>query len=251
MKLGLLDHLIKYLPELSGLRVLMYHKLSSTIADKLTVKTHDFHQQLLYLIDEGYHFLSLSELHEIINGQKSLRLKSILLTFDDAYKNNRDLASPLLEKLSLKYVIFLPVGHLGKTNSWDEGNDELLSFDELRKMKNRYVEYALHSFSHQNYNQLSVAEIASDLKKCFETLQKEEVPYLPSLAYPYGASPRGKTQIEMFDLFKQLGIKSAFRIGNSLNHNFDQPYLLRRIDIQGQRSLNEFKLQIKFGKIKI
>ena len=251
MKLGLIDQFIKYLPELSGLRVLMYHKLSSIVSDKLTIKTHDFHQQLLYLIDEGYHFISLLELHEVISGQKTLRHKSILLTFDDAYKNNRDLASPLLEKLNLKYVIFLPVGHLGKKNTWDEGEDELLSFEELRKMKNRHVEYGLHSFSHQNYTKISFAEIATDLKNCFDTLNQEQIPFLPSLAYPYGAFPRGHEQHEMFKLFKDLGLKSAFRIGNSINSSFQEPYLLKRIDIQGQRSFNEFKLQIKFGKTKI
>jgi peptidoglycan/xylan/chitin deacetylase (PgdA/CDA1 family) len=251
MSFNIIDSIIKHIPELSGLRVLMYHKLSPTKSDKLTIKTHDFHQQMLYLIDEGYTFISLTEFHEILDGQKKLRPKSVLITFDDAYKNNRDFATPLLEKLSIKYAIFLPVGHLGKKNSWDESEDELLSFDELRKMKNRYVEYGLHSFSHVNFSKLSFEDIALDLKNCFSTLQMENVPFLPSLAYPYGSYPKGELQNEVFKLFQEIGLKSAFRIGNSINSKLDNPYLLKRIDVQGHRSINEFKLQLKFGKIKL
>ncbi|MFZ4714447.1 MAG: polysaccharide deacetylase family protein [Bacteriovoracaceae bacterium] len=243
------NNLIRRLPEVPGLRVLMYHKLSPTKSDTLTVTAKDFYEQMLYLLDEGYFFLSLTELHEVLDGKKDLRPKSVLITFDDAYVNNRDIAAPILEKLSLKYVIYLPVGHLGQVNSWDEGGEQLLSFDELRKMKNRYVEYGLHSYHHRSFTDMSLEEVKADLELCKETLTRENIPFLPSLAYPYGAFPR-QNRKDFFELLSASGIKSAFRIGNAVNLNLKSPFELKRIDIQGTDSNTLFKLKMKFGKTK-
>ncbi len=247
----LISNLIKKLPAIPGLRVLMYHKVSKDSSDILTVKSNDFYEQMISLMDEGYHFLHLSELHQVLKEGKSVRPKTVMVTFDDAYVNNRDLAAPILEKLNLKYSIFLPVGHLGKVNSWDEGKETLLSFDELRKMKNRHVEYGLHSFHHKPYTEMSLIEVKADLKLCQDTLKRENVSFVNSLAYPYGIYPRNEEKDFFFQALRETGIESAFRIGNSVNTDLENPFELKRVDVQGQDSLDVFRLKVRLGKIKL
>ncbi len=246
----LLSDFIKKLPSIAGLRVLMYHKISRDYSDTLTVKANDFYEQMLSLINEGYHFIHLSELNQVLKEGKSVRPKTVLITFDDAYVNNRELAAPILEKLNLKYSIFLPVGHLGKVNSWDEGREPLLSFEDLRKMKNRHVEYGLHSFHHRPYTEMSIIEVKADLKLCQDTLNREKIPFINSLAYPYGIFPRNEEKSFFFDALKEVGIESAFRIGNGINLILNNPYELKRVDIQGSDSLDVFRLKVRWGKIK-
>lgn len=245
----LTSRIINSLPGFRGLRVLMYHKISENQADELTVMQKDFEEQLHYLKGQAYNFISLREFHESLQGKKTLPERPVLLTFDDAYVNNLQFAYPILKKLAVKAVIFLPVGHLGTVNTWDGGAEKLMDFSQLRSFDPKIVEFALHSYDHKNFNAMTFDEIEADLKLCMETLSHEQIPFEKSLAYPYGAFPKKQTkQLEM--ILERLGILSAFRIGNKINFNLRERFFINRVDIHGTDSLNVFKLKMKLGKIK-
>lgn len=241
--------IINSLPGLRGLRVLMYHQISESRADGLTVRQKDFEAQIHYLKSQAYNFISLKELHEALDGRKALPERPVLLTFDDGYVNNLEFAYPIIKKLAVKAVIFLPVGHLGTVNTWDGGNEKLMNFSDLKSLDQKFIEFALHSYYHKNFNSMTFDEIEADLKLCMETLEHEQILFEKSLAYPYGAFPKNQVKVLAATL-QRLGIKSAFRIGNKINFTVQDRFLLNRVDIHGTDSLNVFKLKMKLGKIK-
>ena len=66
----------------------MYHGISKTLADGLTVKKEDLEQQFLMLKTKGY---TPFFFREFLNTPISeLPQKPIILTFDDAYQNNAE-----------------------------------------------------------------------------------------------------------------------------------------------------------------
>ena len=90
--------------------VLMYHQI---IPKKHLKKTHftdtgelvdmvitleDFTEQMNYLKKENYTVLSLKEFEHFMVNQKKVPAKSILITFDDGYKNVFEFAYPVLKK---------------------------------------------------------------------------------------------------------------------------------------------------------
>lgn len=245
----MLNKLISCIPYLSGFRVLMYHRVDSIHSDFLTVTAQKLEQQITFLKSEGFQFIKLSKLHEFMDENKSPPKNDILLTFDDAYLNNLEHLLPILKKHSIHAALFIPVGYIGKKNEWDGGQDQIMSYEQLKKME-ECVEFGLHSFSHSSYSVLSLSEIEEDIRHCQTELQKNGIKYEPSLAYPFGSFPRGKTKLELDQILKKTGIKSAFRIGNKLNKKIN-PYEINRIDIRGNESFNVFQLKVKLGKIKI
>lgn len=241
--------IINSLPGFRGLRVLMYHQVSDKRADALTVKQNDFEAQIHYLKSQSYNFISLKEFHESLLGKRTLPERPVLLTFDDAYVNILEYAYPILKKLAVKAVIFLPVGHLGTVNLWDGGQEKLMDFSQLKSFDPKLMEFALHSYDHKNFNAMTFDEIEADLKLCMDTLTHEQISFVKSLAYPYGAFPKKQIkQLEM--ILERLGILSAFRIGNKINFNLKDRFFINRVDIQGTDSFNVFKLKMKLGKIK-
>lgn len=235
-----------------GFRVLMYHKLSDSNSDKLTVKVDVFEKQLLYIKKHNYQPITLEQLIQYhVNGIK-LPKKPILITFDDGYENNYRYLYPLLKKHKLKATIFLPVGFIGKSNSWDEGGEEIMSATTLKEMDPAFVEFGLHSFLHVNYSKITEKELIQDIVNSKAKLLETAIPFTAAVAYPYGSYPRQKDDYAKFtETLKNNEILFGFRIGNKINKlPLADAFSLKRIDIKGTDSFLKFKIKILLGRTK-
>jgi peptidoglycan/xylan/chitin deacetylase (PgdA/CDA1 family) len=121
------------LPEIQGIPVLMYHKVWPGRADALTISPERLREQWLYLKQEGYQALSLSEFLSIARGELPKPARAVLLTFDDGYRNNLQYAYPLLQETGFSAVFFIICNTLtGNINKEETPEDQKLSIDELR-----------------------------------------------------------------------------------------------------------------------
>ena len=56
----------------------------------------------------------------------------------------------------------------------------------------------------------------------------------------------------MINIFYELGIKAAFRIGNRINKfPFKNKFEINMLDIKGSDSFKKFKLKLKWRKISL
>ncbi|WP_051289374.1 polysaccharide deacetylase family protein [Chryseobacterium daeguense] len=222
--------------------ILMYHQIEKESHEDLTVSLQNFEDQLRYLNKKKYTAKFFSELG-------TLEKKSIILTFDDGYKNNFEYLPPLLEKYGCKATIFIP------TRFIQEGYDnyEMMTFEDIRNLDKKHFEIALHSHNHQNFRNISADFLENDLKTNMQILEDQKIEYSKVLAYPYGKYPKKNLEKNIFfAVLKNLGIEFAVRIGNEVNFFPTQkPYELCRIDIKGKDSLIKFKLKLIFGKLKL
>ena len=227
-------------------RVLMYHKVSKNKRDNLTVTIGDFENQLAHLHSKGYQIISINDLIK-----DKIPNKPALITFDDAYLNNLELAYSVLKKYKFKATIFVPSAFVGKTSSWDVVAEPLLSVEQLQELDKEIFSLGLHSHQHRSYQNLSADEIKNDLEQNINFFKQHHLDFAPAFAYPYGARPKNKNQqVAMYQIFKELGIKFAFRIGNRLNiWPLKNPYQIQRIDVRGTDSFSVFKQKLKWGKI--
>lgn len=77
-----------------------------------TVSAQEFDAQLAYL-SQHYQVLSLDQVQEHFRSQQPLPERSALITFDDGYRNNHDLAAPILMRHNMPAVIFLSTSYIG------------------------------------------------------------------------------------------------------------------------------------------
>jgi peptidoglycan/xylan/chitin deacetylase (PgdA/CDA1 family) len=238
----------------NALPVLMYHKISLTEADGLTVKQTEFESHLSYLHAQGYTTISFSDLSEILKHSEACPAKPVIITFDDGYQNNYDLAFPLLKRYNFKATVFLPVGYIGKKNVWDAGEEKIMTYETLREMAaSGLISFGLHGYTHTNYKRLSPCEMATDVQQCVTTLEANACPYVPVFAYPYGVVPKdNRIREEMKAAFRKAGLRFAVRIKNRLNPlPIADVYDVRRIDITGNDSFGTFKRKLKKGRTKL
>jgi peptidoglycan/xylan/chitin deacetylase (PgdA/CDA1 family) len=234
------------------LPVLMYHKISFDNKNKLTVLANEFESQLDYLEQNNYTTIHTSQLINFIENKTPLPSKPILITFDDGYKNNVEIACPILKKHKMKATLFLATNFIGKESSWDKEADPILSIKELKRIDSNTIELALHSHSHHNMQKESLEDIMIDFIRNINFFKSNKLNFSPAFAYPYGSRPKNRVLLKNTkDLMSKLGIKLAFRIGNRINKiPFKDIFEINRIEISGFDSIKTFEKKLKYGNRK-
>ena len=156
----------------NGLPTLMYHKIgapppASRLA-KLWVTTADFRRQLAYLKKNGYAAVDFRDWRDAEKGIKPLPEKPVLITFDDGYRNNYELAYPILREFGMKGCIFLVYEAMDKHNCWHDPTTEpwlkMLTWTQIREMQDSgVIEFGSHTMRHRNLAALPLDEVRWEL----------------------------------------------------------------------------------------
>jgi peptidoglycan/xylan/chitin deacetylase (PgdA/CDA1 family) len=232
------------------LPVLMYHKIDTDRRDALTVSTAQFEAQLRWLASHGYSAVGMDQVLAALDRGAALPARPVLITFDDAFENNLRLALPILRRVGMTAVLFVPTAFLGGRNEWDGGAEPVMDRGQLAQMLPTF-ELALHSHRHLNYARIGEAEMLADLDANQSAFEALGLPFVPAFAYPYGGRPEGPdARRAMQEKLRAMGIRAAFRIGSRLNRiPLRDPYELQRLDIRGTDSLARFARKVRFGKL--
>lgn len=237
-------------------RILMYHMVREHIDgakfNKLRVKPEQFEQQIRYLKQQGFHFVTMSELYHQ-HGQ--LPEKTIAITFDDGYLDNLTQAFPILQKYQAKATIYVVVDRHNR--DWStykkehHNNGELMrepklsDEDVMTLVKSDLIEIGSHTITHANLDKLSDDECYDELyqaKHQLETLTGQKV---NSFAYPFGIYSERDVKVA-----QQVGYETAVTTIEGVDTQQFDWLQLKRIKVSGKDSLSTFKLRLRIGNKK-
>lgn len=102
-------------------------RIVQNITDNMIMDIEIFEEQLKYLKKHNYKTLTLEEFNCFHQGNCKIPRKSVLITMDDGYQSNYDLAFPLLKKYDMNAVVF----YLGINE--DGKNKQYMSKETLKK----------------------------------------------------------------------------------------------------------------------
>jgi peptidoglycan/xylan/chitin deacetylase (PgdA/CDA1 family) len=239
---------------MARLPILMYHNVSPNDSDSagLTISIKNLEAQFKYLSENGYKTFHFSEL-ERLKQTNSLPKNAVVITFDDVYVNQFELAYPLLKTYNLKASFFIPFAYVNGVDSWNTASEPIMSVEQLQSLDTEVVELGLHSFAHQNYTEMTPEAVVKDFTKCHEFVNQNNLRVHNVLAYPYGKYPKKNPGKQVFfNILKANNIAYALRIGNRINtFPFKNNYEIQRIDIKGEDSYFKFKAKLHYGKLKL
>jgi len=122
------------------LLVLCYHSVISDDSPQdprtnIAVTTQQFESQL-QILRKHWRPISLAELDAVIQGAGDLPDYSVLVTFDDGFRNNITHAAPLLKKHGIPAIAFLATGLIGTSDMlWTQ---EVAERHRYQKERYRY-----------------------------------------------------------------------------------------------------------------
>ena len=175
----------------------MYHSISED-GRFFSVIPKNFERQLKFLFDKNFNVISSNNLCDILINKNNLNSKTVVITFDDGYKDNYSIVFPLLKKYKLKVTIFLIVNLIG-----EEG---YLNWEEIIEMKNSgLVEFGCHTLSHPNLTQLSRELLIEELNKSKKSIEEKLGGVCQYFAYP-----KGYFNDLVIEKIKEAGFQMAF-----------------------------------------
>ena len=198
------------LPTVTGIPVLMYHRVWPGINNGLTISPDKLREQWAYLKHEGYTAISLPDfLNATKNGTYSER--SILLTFDDGYVNNLEYVYPLLKEYNWKATFFIIADNIdGTAKEITDSVSRKMNLSELKQLDPEIVQLGMHGYNHENFTETTLYEIKKAIEASIQAFEKSGLKYHKALAYPYGARPgNAKTFSNLKNWMAASGIEAA------------------------------------------
>jgi peptidoglycan/xylan/chitin deacetylase (PgdA/CDA1 family) len=178
--------------------ILCYHgvtersKRHPSDAHGLHIRADRFEKQLDYL-RRNYKVISLAEFVKACQNKAPLPDYSVVLTFDDGYRNFLTCALPRLAARNMHVSIFLITDRIqsnnqSQLNKWSESDDErFLSWEEVKTLQQHGVEIGSHTCSHRKLSEIVPVEAERELLASHQTIAARlSQPTMP-LAFPYGS----------------------------------------------------------------
>ena len=241
-------------PPTAGLPVLMYHKVGdcpkgSQLA-KLWVSPRDFRRQLDYLKRHGYTPLLFSEL-----GRRPMPEHPVLITFDDGYANNFEVAFPILQELKMKANIFLVYETVDQHNVWHDPASEpwqrMLTWNQVERMQaSGLVEFGSHTMRHPNLARIALDQVRWEIFESKKRLEAKLGRPMLGFAYPYGA---GAFVPAVRQLARDAGYAYDFSIKQGISPWPWDPAsgALKRLLIRGDDFMLDFHLNMTRGRARL
>jgi len=158
----------------------------------LHIRADRFEAQLNYL-RRHYRVISLAKFLEARRMNAPLPNHSVVLTFDDGYRNFLTGALPRLAAREMPASVFLitdriPAESHASRNGWSELDDEtFLSWEEVRELHEHGVEFGSHTCSHRKLSQIAATDVDNELRLSQQKIGTHLSQATMPLAFPYGA----------------------------------------------------------------
>jgi poly-beta-1,6-N-acetyl-D-glucosamine N-deacetylase len=168
--------------------ILMYHNISDEAPKSTSVTPAMFEKHMQYLEHNGYSVQPLlSTLQHLLAGE-SVPERTVVITFDDAYKSVYTQAWPRLSQRGWPFSVFVTTAYISN------GDNNFMSWENLRELGYYGAGIGNHSMSHPHLvrkftNESSAhwkQRVTEEVTGAQRKLHNEIGNPIPVFAYPYG-----------------------------------------------------------------
>ncbi|MDD5565890.1 MAG: polysaccharide deacetylase family protein [Candidatus Omnitrophica bacterium] len=204
--------------------ILMYHSVSpfATKENRLSVSHASFERQMRFLKDRHYNVVSLTSLAEMIKHKQRIPRRTVVLTFDDGYRDNFTYAFPVLKKYNLPATMFVIINEIGRSQG------DRLTWDQIHQMKRSgIITFGSHALGPEPL--VNIAHPAELKNEIFDSKRAlEEKLKTPVEAFSY---PEGRFNPAIRQLVKDAGYTVAVATSPGKGYPDDDVWALKRLRI--------------------
>ncbi len=221
--------------------VLNYHKVAeippAARHPENYVRPRQFAAQLKLLRVAGFESVTMSQYVAYRKGQGTLPPRPVMITFDDGYRSNRNIAFPLMREHGLTATVFIVSGLVGGTNRWDPGDmqEPLLDLHDLRELQTEGIEFQSHTRTHPRLTEIPPRQALLELTESRDELAQMLGAPVEVVAYPWA---RHDPSVEK--LAEDAGYLAGATLRRRVNFDDTPLFALRRIGVAHTTSITRF-----------
>jgi len=221
--------------------ILMYHHVSTDTPPVTSVTPERFEQHIEYLLDHNFNVWPLSKVLTYMVSNRPLPPRTVVITFDDAYKSVYTEAFPILKSNKLPFTVFVTTGYIS------DDNFNFMSWDQLRDIKLSGGELGNHSDSHahlirRNNNETRHqwhTRVRNEIITAQTKLEEQTGNHLKAVAYPYG-----EYSTELKVILRELGYFGLGQHSGVMHRQSDLLAIPRYPIACGFDGLDDFSLKV-------
>ncbi len=206
--------------------ILVYHIVrpsypsDSTEVKKLAHTPEIFDAELSYLAAAGYHIVPLAALVSHITRETPLPPHSIVITFDDGWRDQFEYAFPILKKYHATATFFIFTNAIGR--------HAFISWDNLREMLAAGMTVGAHSRSHPFLTKITdPSKLWDEISGSKVIIEKNLGVPVTAFAYPFGQYNASSTT-----LVEKAGYTAARGdyVNKKIPQSFSNRYILNALN---------------------
>ena len=211
-----------------GIPVLCYHSIDPSGSD-LSTSLPEFRSQMRFLKENGYETMSLTQLHAAGTTPMERR---VVITFDDGFANNFDLAFPVLKQHSFTATFFITAKYAGTMPGWLQGKEgfretsayPIMSWDQIKELRQAGMEIGSHTISHPYLSKLPESEQEEEIRGSKEIIERHLKEKIAHFCYPYGDFDQ-----RTVTLVRGAGYTTACTTAWGINKTTPDPFQIKRV----------------------
>lgn len=210
-----------------GIPILCYHSIAESKDNDLLLSPEKFKSQLKYLKDNEYTPITMDELYDFLKNNKPIPEKSVVITFDDGYRDNYTTAFPLLKEFNFKATVYVISNFLD--------NDLYMTKAQVKEMSDWGIDIESHTAKHEDLSKLTLDQQYETMKNSKDQLETTVGKKVDYIAYPFGkfnANTRNATE--------KAGYKLGFNLAGGLADRGDNTYNIDRLYVSNNYTLDQF-----------
>ncbi len=161
---------------------------------------------------------------------------TLSITFDDGYRDNVEVAAPILRRLELPATFFVTTGFIGSdyVPPWDahlSPQPGWMTWEQVRELRNQRFDIGGHTVHHIDMGAESPEVIRGELAQCRATLEEKLGEPATLFAYPFGG--RSNISAEAVGMVREAGFECCVSACGGINSPVADPFSLNRISVGG------------------
>lgn len=226
--------------------ILAYHSVSRHRTDGLAAHATRFEQHIAWLHARQYRALTLGQYAQ---GHFKKGERIVIITFDDGYADNYEVAWPVLRRYGMTATIFLVSDYVNTTRifPWDEKkvrapeqarHYHTLTWQQVHEMQDAGFEFGSHTCTHPELATITPEACREEVHRSRTDLRNKLGREVLSFCYPRGSLNEAVIQ-HVEDAGYSAAVVTPPRPGIPLNR-----FTLRRSGIYYKDSFWRFRLKI-------
>ena len=161
---------------------------------------------------------------------------TLSITFDDGYRDNVEVAAPILRRLELPATFFVTTGFIGSdyVPPWDAHLPQQpgwMTWEQVRALRKQQFDIGGHTVHHIDMGAESPEVIRGELAQCRATLEEKLGEPATLFAYPFGG--RSNISAEAVGMVREAGFECCVSACGGINSPVADPFSLNRISVGG------------------
>lgn len=199
--------------------ILLYHHISdefdSTNAISV-ISPKDFRLHMT-AIKAQFTPVSLKDYVDFVtcrDGSKTMPKNPIIVTFDDGYLSNYEVAYPILKELEIPATIFIVTDTVGAKGGEGKVNYSHFTWQQAKEMQDSgFIDIQSHTNDHVKLGEISKDAVNFELRKSKYLIEKNLGKTCDMIAYPYGSY-----NDSVIEASKKAGYRAQCLVGDDATH---------------------------------